>query len=276
MFRINDAGDIVRDDVRAGSHEAHIVAGNPLPPDFDSLTGQARVSALLMNDFMAASIAPATARSYSAQWNKFQSWCSANNRVCLPASPDTVTLYLTNLGVRYRTLPPILAARSGIRYYLGIHFPDLPPPTESLVVATLVSGIKRKFARYITKKKPVTPDLVRKCLEHLCQKGLDYMNLVELRNAAMFAVLYFTAARFEEVADLQTENVMVSLGGNIELLYVKSKTNQYKKAHSAFLTEHSEAGNLDPVKIIIRYRNSLISAGGSTYFFPSMTGMVVW
>ena len=172
-----------------------------------------------MPDILASSLAPASARSYSYQWNRFERWCRDNNRTCLPASPDTCSLYLTSIGICYRTLPPVLAARSSIRYYLGIHFPELSPPTESRVVSTVVEGLKCKFAHVITKKKPVTPDLVRQCLDKLCEKSLPIMNLVELRNAAIFSVLYFTAARFEEAADLRTENVLVSPGGNLELAF---------------------------------------------------------
>ena len=74
-----------------------------------------------------------------------------------------------------------------------------------------------------------------------------------MQNAALFAVLYFTAARFEEAADLQSANIMVSPGGNLELLFCKSKTNQFKHQRSSFLTVHGEEGHLDPVKIIVCY-----------------------
>ena len=146
MFHINEAGNVSRKEVRAGSHEAHILAGVPLPGDFQNLSEQARISALLMPDILASSIAPATARSYAAQWSKFESWCRNNNRVCLPASSDTCKLYLANVGLRCRTLPPVLAAQAGIRYYLGIQFPDIDPPTDSLAVSTVITGLKLKFA----------------------------------------------------------------------------------------------------------------------------------
>ena len=97
----------------------------------------------------------------------------------------------------------------------------------------------------------MTPDLVKQCMNKLVYKLLHFLNLVELRNAALFSVLYFVAARFEEAADLQTENIMNSIGGNLELMFVKSKTNQFRNAYSSFMTAHEGAGNLDPVKIIL-------------------------
>ena len=272
MFKIDQDGQVTRSDVGAGSHEARVIAGVPLPGDFDNLTEESRVASLLLPDIVANSLAPSTASSYAANWSKFERWCQANGRQHLPASPDTVRMYLAKLCVQCRTMPPVLAARSSICYYSKLYNPDQMSPTDSDVVVTVVKGLKRKFSNPIAKKKPVTPDVVRRCLEKMTEPSLRELNLVQLRNLAMFSVQYFAAARYEEAANLYTENVMVSLGGNLEILFLKSKTNQYKGARSAFLTPHQGAGKLDPCKLIILYRNMLERAGGSEFFFPSFTG----
>ena len=113
---------------------------------------------------------------------------------------------------------------------------------ESQQVATMIRGLKRKFSLPVLKKKAVTPDLVRECMAGMIGPSLQLLNLVQMRNLALFSVMYFMAAHFEEAADLLTENIMVSPGGNLELLFIKSKTNQFKGARSSFLTPHEGAG----------------------------------
>ena len=98
------------------------------------------------------------------------------------------------------------------------------------------------------------------------------MNLLQLRQAALFNVLYFCMARFEEVQALRTENVKISPQGNLELQFQKGKTNQFLDRRSCFIAPSLEAGNMCPVRVIIHYCNAFILAGGSSFLFPSFTG----
>ena len=47
--------------------------------------------------FVGAAKAPATLRAYRSDWAHFQAWCGAHGADALPASPETVALYLTDL-----------------------------------------------------------------------------------------------------------------------------------------------------------------------------------
>ena len=272
MFAVDQNGIVTRSDPAPGSHAANVLALVSPPSDFDSLSQEARISSFLMPDLLTNAVAPSTAKSYENQWRKFGKWCQSNSRTLLPSSAESVQLYLANVALRSLTLPPVLAARAAIGFYNRLAHPDIINPTETQAVRNVVQGIKRKFARVICKKKPLTPDMVRGILEHLTRNSLNRMNLFELRSAAFFCVLYFAAARFEEASELLTENIMVSVGGNLELLFIKSKTNQFRNAISAFLTPHEGAGSLDPAKLVLFYRNELVHAGGSKFFFPSLTG----
>ena len=46
-----------------------------------------------------ASLAANTRRTYGVLWSKFACWCEGNGLCCLPASAETVSLYLGSLGV---------------------------------------------------------------------------------------------------------------------------------------------------------------------------------
>ncbi len=49
------------------------------------------------NRFLAAAKAENTVRAYKADWRQFHGWCETQDRSALPASTETVVLFLTFL-----------------------------------------------------------------------------------------------------------------------------------------------------------------------------------
>lgn len=83
------------------------------------------------NRYRTAQLAPATTLSYDRDWRVFEAWCRAAKRSALPASPDTVELYTTDLigrgrkvttlarhvaGIQYRTAAPAMRAHAALVY----------------------------------------------------------------------------------------------------------------------------------------------------------------
>ena len=54
-------------------------------------------AAVAANQFIRAAKAPATVRAYAADWRHFTAWCTEHDLSALPATPDTVALYLADL-----------------------------------------------------------------------------------------------------------------------------------------------------------------------------------
>src|SRR5271155_210182 len=54
-------------------------------------------AAVAANQFIRAAKAPATVRAYAADWRHFTAWCGEHGLSALPATPDTVALYLADL-----------------------------------------------------------------------------------------------------------------------------------------------------------------------------------
>ncbi len=52
--------------------------------------------------FIGAAKAGNTLRAYAADWRDFTAWCSDHRRPSLPASPETVALYIADLAGRRR------------------------------------------------------------------------------------------------------------------------------------------------------------------------------
>jgi site-specific recombinase XerD len=62
--------------------------------------GQGTAAALLAErarDYFRQAKAASTVASYTRDWRDFSGWCQTQARVALPAHPETVALYLTDL-----------------------------------------------------------------------------------------------------------------------------------------------------------------------------------
>ena len=170
-------------------------------------TEETRRAAELLPDILSANVAPSSGGRYSSAWRRFSDWCIANGRLHLPASVETVSLYLAVCSLRTQTIAPAYAARSAIGFYHKMAYLESTSPTDSVRIAQVIKGLKRKFAKPVVKKRPITPLMAKALLSLYTSKGLENMDLMELRSAAFFSVLYFCCTRYEEAAKLKLENV---------------------------------------------------------------------
>ncbi len=110
-------------------------------------------------DYARLSRATNTQRAYRADWADFSAWCADHGRPALPATPQTVLLYLTDAAQRckvstlQRRLTTISQAHKAERY---------PSPTGDPAVRAVWAGIKRaKGTAQHGKTAAVTADLRR-------------------------------------------------------------------------------------------------------------------
>src|SRR5450755_2204934 len=74
----------------------------PDPAELARLTSQAE-------EYIRAAKAQSTLRAYRADWRHFENWCREKGFSALPATPDTVALYLGEIAATHR--PSTLARR---------------------------------------------------------------------------------------------------------------------------------------------------------------------
>jgi len=110
-------------------------------------------------DYARLSRAANTQRAYRADWADFSAWCASHGRPALPATPQTVLLYLTDAAERckvstlQRRLTTISQAHKAERH---------PSPTGDPAVRAVWAGIKRtKGTAPHGKTAAVTEDLRR-------------------------------------------------------------------------------------------------------------------
>jgi len=65
--------------------------------------------------FIEAAKAQNSRRAYRSDWRHFESWCRSHGLACLPAAPETVALYLTDLAADHK--PASLDRNSGFRVF---------------------------------------------------------------------------------------------------------------------------------------------------------------
>jgi integrase len=167
-------------------------------------------------EYARASKVDNTKRGYSADWRDFTSWCEAQALASLPAAPETVALYLTQLADRCKvaTLARRVAAISQAHQAAGFE-----TPTKAPTVRVVMQGIRRTKGTAPAQKAPaLTADLVRM---------LDTLpaTLLGTRDAALLLVGFAGAFRRSELVALDVADLAFSTEG-LTVTIRRSKTDQ--------------------------------------------------
>jgi integrase len=171
-------------------------------------------------DYAEASHSENTRRAYTVGWNDFAVYCAGHGVPSLPASPQTVALYVTTLAER--------AKLATIRQYLaGItdkHRENgLESPAAHEIVHRIVRGIARTNGASQTRKSAVTLDYLRAMLLEV--RGDD---LKAKRDRALLLLGFAAALRRSELAALCVEDLRFEKRGLVVTI-CRSKTDQEAK-----------------------------------------------
>ena len=82
---------------------------------------------------------------YQRHWHFFTKFCNFFDRVPLPASSFTISAFLSFKAEAGKGMGGVLQARSALRHFHVLHFPEQKPPTDSLMVSGVIKGIRRRF-----------------------------------------------------------------------------------------------------------------------------------
>ncbi len=171
-------------------------------------------------DYAEAAQADNTRRVYRVGWNDFTAYCINNGFGALPASPQSVALYVTALAAR--------AKLATIRLYLASiaekhRETGLDSPTSHDMVRRIVRGIARTNGSSQTRKAAVTLDHLRAMLLEV--RGDD---LKAKRDRAMVLLGFSAALRRSEIAALCVEDLRFEKRGLVVTIR-RSKTDQEAK-----------------------------------------------
>src|SRR5450759_4949087 len=115
-------------------------------------------------EFIQQSKSKNTIRAYRADWDHFTAWCQSHGQLSLPASADTVALYVADLAATHKpsTITRRISAISQAHQIAG-----LETPTGSAKVRLVMAGIRRTKGTAQTAKKPVLVDDLKRMIARL-------------------------------------------------------------------------------------------------------------
>ena len=167
--------------------------------------------------FAQASKSAATIRAYRCDWRDFSAWCECRALVALPASAETIALYVSDLAgwAKVSTIGRRLSAISQAHQTAGHE-----SPTRNAVVRTTMAGIRRTLGVAQVGKTPVlTADLRRMVAT------LDAGRVIDARDRALLLVGFAGAFRRSELVGLDVEDITDGADG-LTVLLRRSKTDQ--------------------------------------------------
>jgi site-specific recombinase XerD len=157
-----------------------------------------------------------TLRAYESDLRAFCAWCQARGLTCLPATAETVSLYIADVAetVKPSTLQRRLAAIAVAHKAAGYE-----SPTSHEVVRSVLAGTRRRLGVARAQKVALGVDDVRSMVAALGDSAID------VRDRALLLVGFAGALRRSELVALDVADVTFEKQG-VVLALRRSKTNQ--------------------------------------------------
>lgn len=168
-----------------------------------------------------------TKKAYRSDWRHFKAWCSDRELESLPATQQTVVLYIASCADEFKvtTLERRLASISQAHKTAGYESPAL---VSREPLHSVWSGIVRSKSRLKDKVAPTLTEDIILMVDSL-PRDMDDPNQPftyrSLRDRAMLLVGFAGALRRSEVANLEVSDLSYTPDG-LRLLIRKSKTDQ--------------------------------------------------
>lgn len=155
-----------------------------------------------------------------------------------------VALYLASLVQTANTPSPVVNAFYSIKWFHDLF--DHKSPTESNLVRNVLEAGKRKLAKPVVKKEPVTSDLLSKMYHSLYEER----NLKNQRTICACLLAYSGFLRSEELLKLRRNDVLFK-AEYMSVFIESSKTDKYRDG--AWILIARTGTLLCPVKNLERY-----------------------
>src|SRR5579875_2109296 len=168
-------------------------------PDLVSLVEEAQ-------DYTRQAHAENTIRAYRFDWRYFTAWCHGHGLALLPAAPETVILYMTDLARTAKTatirrrMSSISVAHQAAGHY---------SPTIDIRVRSAWAGIRRVKGTAQSQKTALLTEDIRRMIQALPD------SLIGHRDACLLLLGFAAALRRSELVGLNVEDVEQTADGLI-------------------------------------------------------------
>jgi integrase len=167
-------------------------------------------------EFVMNSKAANTVLAYQRDWTDFTRWCGSHGLVSLPATPDTVALYLSDLAATHKTSTLIRRTSSISQAH---QIAEYESPTHSARVRLVMAGIRRTNGTAADAKTPVLVEDLKRMIARLPE------GLLGVRDRALLLIGFCGGFRRSELVGLDVDAVAINRDG-IVVNVRHSKTDQ--------------------------------------------------
>ena len=167
--------------------------------------------------------ADGTVINYTSSLRRWVEFARVKSFNVFPASVIDISLFISHLSTTYKSSSVIQSSYCALKWVHDLA--GVPNPMENKFLQNLVEGAKREHAKPVSKKAPVTSEVV----EEFCIKYQGCDALVVRRDISM-ALLMFAGFLRYEIAHLKIQDVAI-LDTHVKLIIRKSKTDHYRKGN---------------------------------------------
>jgi site-specific recombinase XerD len=205
-------------------------------------------------------------RSYSTAWRQFLAWCDERGRSPLPASPETVQAWLTDLAKAFKvsTITTRLAAVANAHRVAGFSF------DHKVMVGLTLEGIRRQNGTAKDRARAIALADIRAAVDRLPA------TLAGHRDRALLLIGFFGALRRSELVCLDvTTTLTEGATGHVQVVsegllihLARSKTDQAGAGQQVGILRRRD--NLCPVRALEDWLSASGISSGSSHQGPSL------
>lgn len=166
--------------------------------------------------FIERSISEATKTAYASDFSQFVKFCENNGFESLPASSETVGLWITDMAKK--GLRPSTIQRRMTAITQAHKVSSLETPIDE-IVRKIYSGIRRTIGTATNKRAPITKDILKKTIDKMPS------DIIGIRDRAILLIGWSAAMRRSEIVSLNVEDLKPVSEGII-VRFCRSKTDQ--------------------------------------------------
>lgn len=201
--------------------------GVPAEDSGAAVPANLRETARRAEEYIKASRARNTRRAYASDLEDFRVWCKVDGGGLspLPADPETLALYLTDLagrGLKVSTIQRRLASiATAHREAVG------DSPTDEKLVRSTMAGIRRTHGSAQKQAAPLTVTTLRRVLASIRDhdKKTGKLSPAALRDRALLLIGFAGGFRRNEISELLVEDLTFVEGEGVVAVVRRSKTD---------------------------------------------------
>jgi len=238
-------------------------------PSSEKLSDKEAERALNAIGHFESQLTESTRKTYERGWRDFQRFCEAEGRSPLPASRETVVLYMNERFGKH-TPNTIESRLSAIQHYHKEAGVD--DPTQSEAVRGMMKGVRRNSEHKVKEAEPLVTRHIKEMVDSLREERPEKSDattnrlkgdrLRSLRDEAVLLIGYAGALRRSEIAAMEKEH-LVERDAGYALLIPESKTDQEGQGH--YVGIHRSGEDYCPCEALDRWISAASIDSGALF-----------